>query len=414
MMAPSEALMPAKLNGHRLSKVLIFMAGCLLVVAIGLASAQTFTLLYTFKGPPDGNVPDSLILDSSGTLYGTTYGGGASFDGTVFKLSASGKERVLYNFRAGYGAKPDSPLIRDVDGTLYGTTMFGGSQNAGTIFKLTTQDQEIILHSFSRGTDGGWPNAVIRDRDGNLYGTTQWGGNGGTCSYSCGTVFKLDASGKHSVLYAFTGGSDGNTPSGGLVRDSAGTLYGTTASGGDLSCNSHYGCGTVFKVNKKGKETVLQRFTDTGGDGWAPWNGVVRDKAGALYGTTNGGGSSGCGIVFKLEPDGKETVLHSFTGSGGDGCFPGSGLVLSPGGNIFGVTQQGGNTSCNSGCGIVYMLDPTGRESILYSFTGGTDGWYPDTLILDPKGNMYGATSSASSFGCSPHKGCGTVFKLTQ
>jgi uncharacterized repeat protein (TIGR03803 family) len=267
--------------------------------------AQTFTVLYTFNGVDGASPYAGLIRDNAGNLYGTTGGGGSACStggqngcGTVFKLN-KGKETVLYNFTGsvdGDGASPVGVLVQDNAGNLYGTTELGGniSNPAGVVFRLDTSGKETILHTFTSGADGGQPAAgLIFDKAGNLYGTTIQG-----------TVFKMNKAGKHySVLYMFSNGADGSEPYGPVVIDKAGNLYGTTKYGGNLSCNAPLGCGVVFKLDTTGKETVLHTFTGT--DGAMPVAGLIRDSAGNLYGTTLQGGTgcaNGCGVVFKLHP----------------------------------------------------------------------------------------------------------------
>jgi len=249
--------------------------------------------------------PDALVPNSNGNLYGTTSQQGAYGYGTVFKLDSTGKETVLYSFTgtSGDGANPYAGLARDAKGNLYGTTYYGGLESCnnigcGVVFKLDTTGKESLLHTFT-GTEGDGANpsgGLVRDAKGNLYGTTRFSAGGGI-------VFKVDATGKETVLYAFSGHADGDEPfNGTLVRDGRGNLYGTTLLGGDLACSLGYGCGTVFQVDTTGKETVLYNFTGTGGDGENPMAGLVRDTKGNLYGTTAYGGAYGYGTVFKLTP----------------------------------------------------------------------------------------------------------------
>ena len=281
-----------------------------------------------------------------------------------------------------------------------------------------------ILHSFAGGPDGAYPVAsLVQDSSGNFYGTASQAGdlacNGGYGAGSgCGTVFKLDPTGKETVLYSFTGtGGDGAIPWAGLVRAAQGNLYGTTSAGGDLACpnGNGYGCGTVFKLDTTGKETVLHSFTGTGGDGAFPEAGLLLDAQGNLYGTTAQGGDLGCpdgfgygcGIVFQIT-NGQETVLHSFTGSGGDGAFPQAGLIEDAQANLYGTTSEGGNSACYYGCGTVFKLAATGQETVLYAFTGAGDGGLPYAgLLQDAQGNLYGTTIGG---GASSN---GTVFKVT-
>jgi uncharacterized repeat protein (TIGR03803 family) len=214
------------------------------------------------------------------------------------------------------------------------------------VFKLDTAGVETILHSFTQ-KDGRNPDgSLVFDAQGNLYGTTLYGGAKNT-----GTVFKLDMTGKETVLHSFVGtGGDGTVPSGNLAIDAQGNLYGTTIEGGDPSCS--LGCGTVFKVDPTGQETVLYRFAGNFGGDTTP-TGVIVDAQGNLYGTTNLGGAHSSGSVYKLDAAGNFTVLHSFDGN--DGSFA-EGVVLDGHGNLYGTTGQGGGISCE--CGTVFKLVP--------------------------------------------------------
>ncbi len=257
----------------------------------------------------------------------------------MFKLDATGTETVLYSFTGGAdGANPEAGLVRDPDGSLYGTTIAGGS-GSGVVFKVDSNGTETVLHTFTSGADGGYPQAgLIRDLNGDLYGTTSGGGSPGP-----GVVFKLDTTGAETVLYTFTGGADGGTPYGGLVRDSAGNLYGSTLQGGVTTGSQGYG--VVFKLDAAGTETVLYTFTG-GSDGASPYAGLVRDSAGNLYGTTYGGGRA-------FGNTGAETVLHTFAGGTG-GAKPQAGLIRDAKGNLYGTTVFGGS----GGNGVVFKLTP--------------------------------------------------------
>jgi uncharacterized repeat protein (TIGR03803 family) len=363
-------------------------------VVFKLDTAGHETVLYSFPGGADGSEPRAgVIRDSAGNLYGTTANGGAANAGVVFKLDATGHESLLYRFTGGAdGSYPTAGAIRDSAGNLYGTTANGGAANAGVVYKLDAAGQETVLYSFTGGADGGSPSAgVIRDAAGNLYGTAYYGGTA-----SAGVVFKVDTSGHETVLYTFTGGADGAGPYAGVIRDAAGNLYGTTQSGG-----AGY-AGVVYKVNTSGQETVLYSFTG-GTDGSQPLGGVIRDSAGNLYGTTEYGGTGGVGVVYKVNASGQETVLHSFTG-GADGAYPFSGVIRDSAGNLYGTTANGGTAY---GSGVVFKLDTTGQETLLYTFTGGTDGSQPLAgVIRDSAGNLYGTTGGGGK------KSGGVVFKL--
>jgi uncharacterized repeat protein (TIGR03803 family) len=393
-----------------LALAVVFVAA---IAATQLAQAQTFTILYTFTGSPDGQLPfAALIGDAAGNLFGTTAGGGAAGAGTVFTLDKTGKETVLYSFTPGSdGGGPTGPVLRDAKGNLYGTAQCCGSGNYGTVFKLDTTGKETVLYSFTGQSDGAGPSGkLVRDAAGNLYGTTSLGG----ASFS-GTVFKVDKTGKETVLHSFTAGADGYFPFSGLIRDGAGNLYGTTNLGGGSGCGGN-GCGTVFKLtpgkNGRWKEKVLYSFAG-GADGAGPAAGVIRDAVGNLYSTTVGGGASGVGTVFKLSKTGKETVLYSFAG-GTDGAVPyEAGLVRDAKGGLYGTTYFGGGSGCGgSGCGTVFKISSTRKETVLYSFTGGADGAFPLVGLLRNKaGDLYGTASSGGDSSCTG--GCGTVFEIT-
>jgi uncharacterized repeat protein (TIGR03803 family) len=404
----------------RVSAALAF-AVALLIAVSQSAAGQTFSVLHAFAGGTDGAWPMAgLTRDAKGDLYGTTSGGGdASCGGgqgcgTVFKLTPAGKETVLRRFQA--QEFPGASLILDSAGNLYSTTSASGTNGFGTVFKLDAAGEETVLHSFSGGTDGASPSAgLIQDSKGNFYGTTYRGG-AGCCGYGKGVVFKLDPTGHETVLHRFgLPRYDGEQSAAELIRDSAGNLYGTTAFGGGGSSCSGHGCGVVFRVDPAGKETVLYRFTG-GNDGAEPFAGLVRDSAGNLYGTTYYGGTNDLGVVFKLDRTNKETILHTFTGPP-DGAGPDGALFLDASGNLYGTTSLGGETSACSvgnGCGTVYQLRHTAsgwKETVLYRFDQGTGTFPMGALIRDPAGNFYGTTYQGGGTGCSGF-GCGVVFRL--
>jgi uncharacterized repeat protein (TIGR03803 family) len=366
------------------------------------------------------------------TLYGfvavCTLAGGLSI--ATVNAASGFSEKVLYAFQGGSdGAGPWGGLIPDNTGKLYGTTIAGGggtgcdtgSQGCGTVFKLAPDGTEHVLYAFKGGSDGAFPETTLTvDMSGNFYGTTTIGGTG---SCNCGTIFKVARDGKESVLYSFQGGgSDGYAPVGGLTQGSQGNLYGTTFAGGNnvAECGGEgKGCGTMFKVSPDGTETVLYIFCSLTNcsDGAEPEAGLITDQDGNFYGTTTIGGtgscdSTQCGTVFKIAPDGTESVLYSFQG-GGDGAFPEASLIADTSGNLYGTTLGGGNsTNCYYSCGTVYKLTPDGTESVLYSFKGGSYGYWPDAgLIMDSVGNLYGTTTYGGG-GCRAVGGCGIVFKL--
>jgi uncharacterized repeat protein (TIGR03803 family) len=327
------------------------------------------------------------------------------------------KFTVLHTFKGSDGALPDGQLTRDAAGNLYGTTSEGGTEvcgnyGCGTAFKLDKNGKQVWLHSFN-GKNGRQPMAgLLRDAAGNLYGTTVEGGDTTCFSLGCGTVFELDKTGKETVLHKFSGNPDGEMPES-LLVENAGNLYGTTYLGGASG-----GYGTVFKLDAESKETILHSFAglpDGGGDGAYSYDGVIRDTAGNLYGVTFDGGAYGAGVVYKLDSAGKETLLYSFAG-GSDGANPDSVLLLDSQGRLYGTTANGGNSECGgTGCGVVFELSPhtdgSWSETVFYTFcsvSNCADGEEPDTgpLALDAAGNLYGTTYFGGA------NGDGVVFEL--
>jgi uncharacterized repeat protein (TIGR03803 family) len=310
------------------------------------------TILYSFTGlNGDGQWPVAgVTLDAEGNLYGTTGNGGNPSCGygcgTVFALDPAGKEVVRYAFTGGAdGFSPVAGLVRDLQGNMYGTTAYGGncsySAGCGVVFKLDSSGHLTVLHTFTGLADGAYPYAgLVRDTNGNLYGTTVAAGDDACNSQSptpgCGIVFKVDANGNLTALHTFSGPPDGEEVGENLTLDAKGNVYGAASSGG----TSPLQAGIVFKLAADGKETVLHNFSG-GSDGQSPNGGLVFDARGILYGTTMYGGAFDKGTVFKISRGGKETVLHSF-GAAGDGTYPWGGLVLDADGNLYGTTYSGG------------------------------------------------------------------------
>jgi uncharacterized repeat protein (TIGR03803 family) len=383
----------------------------LLIVGFQPAEAQTETVLYSFcaqTGCPDGSNPRAdLVMDTAGNLYGTTLYGGTSGVGTVFELSPSGTETVRHSFAASHtdGHYPYAGLLMDTKGNLYGTAQSGGAKGLGAVFKLSPNGTETLLYSFcvlAACADGYHPRAgLIMDTKGNLYGTAFDGG-----AYDAGAVFELSPSGTETVLHSFCqqmGCPDGYYPQAGLVMDTNGNLYGTTL------YNGAYGGGTVFKISSDGTATTFYNFCTATGckNGRYPQAGLILDTNGNLYGTTYGGGAYGKGTVFELSPSGAETVRHSFCARTGcpDGSHPRADLAMDTAGNLYGTTYSGGTNSV----GTVFKLSPNGTETVLHSFAAnGSDGTHPYAgLVTDTMGNLYGTTYSGGA------NGYGTVFKVT-
>jgi len=272
--------------------------------------------------------------------------------------------------------------------------------------------QDEVLHLFRGHRDGAQPSGgLIADNKGSLYGGTGGGGTGTQCydgTMGCGTLYKIAKDGREKVLYSFQGGSDGISPAGSLLTDNSGDLYGATEGGGGNGC-AGYGCGTIFKLARGGKETVLYTFQG-GSDGGYPQGSLIADTSGNFYGVTGEGGYGAecCGTVFEVQPNGNKITLYTFQG-GSDGAYPVGGLIADAAGNLYGMTDIGGGTGCGGdGCGTVFKLTPGGTESVLYAFQGITDGQFPEAgLITDDAGDLYGTTTWGGT------SDAGTVFEVT-
>jgi uncharacterized repeat protein (TIGR03803 family) len=429
------------LGGNMKSRILTCVTTMTLLSALAIptrlvaqnALGLKYTVLYTFTGGADGAVPYAgVIRDEAGNLYGATNAGGdlsgrcgGGGCGVVFRLDQAGHEVPLYTFTgATDGGAPYGTPVRDEDGNLYGTAPSGGDPNCpfsggggcGVAFKIDAQGNYTVIHTFEVGTGINPPGGLTRDSAGNLYGTAvSGGGNGSGCSeFGCGVVFKLTTGNggqwTESVLYSFTGGMDGIEPSyyEAPALDNDGNLYGTTINGGPSNQ------GVVFKVDPQGHETILYAFTG-GADGGVPTGSVILDDARNLYGTASVGGTSNAGVVFKLDSAGNYTVLYTFTG-GTDGNTPYGGLVRDQQGNLYGTTNFGGNQGsyCGGFCGVVFKVDTNLRETVLYAFTGQADGLGPYAgLFRDNNGNLYGTTGNGGDLNCPIGGGCGVVFKLS-
>jgi uncharacterized repeat protein (TIGR03803 family) len=365
------------------------------LVSAGAVNAQShFSVVHTFASQGATNPGASLIQATDGNFYGTT-GGGL---GTVFKMTPAGTVTVLHTFIGGAdGANPSAALVQAGDGNFYGTTSFGGTFNDGTVFMMTPAGTVTIMHSFNGGTtDGAVPfAALIQATDGNFYGTTSDGGASNT-----GTVFKITPSDTVTVLYSFTAGNDGAGPAARLLQATDGNFYGTTSSGGA------FGVGTIFKMTSSGAITVLYTFTG-GTDGAAPFAALIQSADGNFYGTTSLGGASGFGTAFKMTPSGTLTVIHGFTGGATDGANP-STLIQTTDGTFYGTTGFGG-TGCSGqpGCGTVFKMTSGGAVTVLHLFTGVADGATPlCALTQATDGTFYGTTYSGGA------SGTGVVFQL--
>jgi uncharacterized repeat protein (TIGR03803 family) len=389
---------------NRLIVVKVISAMVLLCAVTVIASpAQTFKSLVSFNGTNGANPADSLVQDKSGTVYGTTEGGGASGYGTVFEITSKGKLTTLHSFDSSDGAYPLSGLVLATNGNLYGTTYEGGASGVGTVFEITLAGKLTTLHSFD-SSDGAYPygTPLVQAANGDFYGTTYGGGADGF-----GTVFEITAAGKLTTLHSFAGyPTDGELPTAGLVLAN-GNFYGTTFNGG-----THNG-GTVFEITPKGKLTMLYSFCaqKNCADGTYPYDaGLVHSSNGNFYGTTYGGGVTNDGTVFEITSKGKLTTLYSFCSKKNcaDGSYPEAGLVQASNGNLYGTTASGG---VNGNYGTVFEITSKGKLTTLHSFCAQkacSDGAVAfGGLVRATSGIFYGTTYTGGT------DGFGTVFSLS-
>lgn len=381
--------------------------------------AASYAQVYAFKGGADGVGAKSLIA-ANGMLYGTTTLGGDSLwdGGTVYSLSTSGAHTVLHKFAgASDGAFPDSVSL--IGGAIYGTSAYyrdewcGVHGGCGAIFTVNADGSDWVVTFRAQSEGAQYAGAGLGPlvvRGDNLWGVTELGG-----AHGYGTLFHYAPGGKIKVVYSFGGGTDGANPVGSLVL-MRGVLYGTSLNGGGAGCGG-FGCGTIFSWSEHDGVRVLYRFKG-GSDGSHPQGNMVVDRS-MLHGTTVDGGGytgfdgnarNGAGTVFRFDPGTEtETVLHAFRGGPKDGQGPTAKLAVINH-TLYGTTTLGGPKFCVLwGCGVVFSLSQGGHEKVLYSFTGGSDGFAPDNLVA-LNGVLYGTTYGG---GASQAPFNGSVFSVT-
>lgn len=362
------------------------------VLALGASmsapAADTYRILHVFSDGQDGGGPYTPPVEAqSGTLYGTTNGGGPAQAGTIYRIAPDGTETVLHAFDGADGGKlPDgSPVLDPVTGDLYGTTGLGGTNDVGVLWNLSKRGKFSVLHMFGGAGDGKGPHGqLLRDSSGNFYGITGSGGAG------YGAIFRYGADGKFKVLHAFS--EEDYYPSPSLAIDKAGDLYGVTGK-------------EVYTLTAGGEFKVLYVFTAN--DGQLPLGGLARDKAGNLYGTLSLYGKNGYGTAYQLTPNGKFTILHAFSGNQ-DGGYPGGDPVVA-GNYVYGTTEIGGDKHCS--CGVVFRMSLDGKGfAILHAFTGGpADGNTPFAGVSKGQDSLlYGTTYAGGA------NNDGVVFSLAR
>jgi uncharacterized repeat protein (TIGR03803 family) len=368
-----------------------------------LLAQQAYHIIHPFgRLTGDGTKPAADLIDVKGTLYGTTVKGGSHNEGTVFSITTSGEETVLYSFGGPNDGRWPVAALLDVNGTLYGTTSAGGALGYGTVFKITPSGAETVLHSFGIDSryhisNGSVPEAGLINVNGTLYGTTVHGGahSCDTGYYSCGTVFSITTSGKYKLLHSFgKGNEDGTLPEAALL-DVGGTLYGTTSQGGELRS------GTIFSITPAGRYKTVYNF---GNGGANPMSALI-DVNGTLYGTTVSGNNENIsGTVFGVSTDGTEKFLFSFAASGSNGSQPVAALKNVKG-VLYGTTQVGGV----SNLGTVFKLTKSGEETVVHTFTKG-EGINPVAGVIAVDGTLYGTTYGSTTYGAK--RSFGNVFSL--
>jgi uncharacterized repeat protein (TIGR03803 family) len=381
--------------------------------ASGLGSDQQVTILnngadplivtangaFTFSTPVASGAGYQVSVETQpvGSSCAVTSGSGTNVTANVSTVSltcTAFTESVLWSFGGiGDGAVPLTAPVLGSDGNYYGTLLDGGTNFEGAIYKITPSGTETILYNFTGGSDGGAPfGGLTLGSDGNFYGTTTVGG-----ANNLGTIYKITPGGSITVLYSFGNvTNDAHTVRTPMVEGSDGNFYGVSNSGG-IGAN-----GTVFKITPSGTYTLLHIFASSG-DVTNPIASLVQGSDGNFYGTTEQGGTNGDGGVFKITPAGTETVLWSFGGTG-DGINGNSNLVIGADGNFYGTCSSGGA----NGNGTFFKITPTGSETVLYSFGTGSDGQTPyGNLVLASDGNFYGTSMVGGT------NSQGTIFRIT-
>ncbi len=407
-------------NWTKIAVLAIAIAGLPVIVATQAAQAQTLTVLHNFLDENGGWVPTSLVMDASGNLYGNAvYGGPYTCDpdfqgcGLIFELSRQGSHwsfSIIYLFgpETSNGYLPMGQLLLGSGGVLYGTTELGGACGDGTVFQLTPSSARVSATinahwTLTRLHDFGCENnpdlypygGVVADAAGNLYGTTSAGGSHGCGGeYGCGVVYKLTRSNgewNYSVLYTFAGLGDGARPLSNLTLDANGNLYGTTQLGG-------IAWGVVFKVTPNGSESVLHAFNT--GDGGYSDTAVTVDSSGNLYGCTSVGqdGDPGGAGVFELSPGDNGWTYKAIYKFAAYYAQCNANLLVDAAGNLYGTSD---NTGVYNSGGNTFSLAPSNgmwAYTSLHDFNYYTDGWWPLGIVLDNNtGNIYGVTQGGNN-----------------
>jgi uncharacterized repeat protein (TIGR03803 family) len=362
-------------------KTLLSAAAALAFIAAP-ASAATFNTLFNFNSSTGQFPSGTLAVDGSGTVYGTTGGGGTDGIGTVFSLTRTGTFTTLVDLdESTTGIQPAGGVMLDASGTLFGTTSRGGALAGGTVFSLTTSGTFNVLRNFGL-VNGATPTSkLVEDASGTLFGTA---GN---------VVYSLTKSGTYTQLHDF---GQANSSDSGVVMDASGTLFGTTNAGGD------FGAGSVFSLTTSGLYTTLASLPANNFGFNELYGSLALDASGTLFGVTTYDGTNGLGTLYSLTSTGTFTTLLNFDGS--NGSIPLQGLIVDASGTLFGTTLLGGT----SNFGTVFSLTKSGVFTTLVNFDG-SNGREParGNLFVDALGTLYGTTTQGGT------SNFGTVFSIT-
>jgi uncharacterized repeat protein (TIGR03803 family) len=364
-----------------------------------VSGSGTITTLASFNSTVGSTPEASVIEDNSGNVFGTTNGGGTYNDGTIYEVVAgSGNATTLVSFNGSNGTSPNATLVEDTHGNLFGVATGGGAAGRGTVFELTAGSHAVTTLVTFNGANGAYPGgSLIEDAAGNFFGVTHGGGANGW-----GTVFELSMpSGTITTLASFNG-SNGEYPEGSLLEDSQGNLFGTATSGGA------FGDGTVFEI-AAGSGSINTLASFNGLDGSGPGGSLIEDNRGDLFGIAGTGGTWGRGAVFEVVA-GSGTVTNFASFNFTDGWIPSGGLIVDAGGDLLGTTQLGGSIPDSSETtdahGTVFEIAAgTATITDLTTFDV-TDGALPVGLFEDQSGNLLGATFEGGMYGF------GTVFEF--
>jgi uncharacterized repeat protein (TIGR03803 family) len=357
------------------------------LLAAGPAAASNFTVLaHGLSYTPE------ISAANATTVFGSTQYGGTAGGGTLFKVTGVNHVVTLYSFKPKTdGSIPNDMLVVDAAGNLYGTTQQGGKFGGGTIFKLSTALKLTVLHAFDPAAgDGSGPlQGLVRNGTGALYGSAA----GGAISTN-GSVFEVTPAGVYQTRYEFRSSGDGHCPFSGVGVDGADNVYGTVVGngfGGDPN-------GAAWKLSTHNKLTPLYKFKD-GADGEYPTQAPIVDAAGNVYGTIlTKAGASYAGAVWKIDTTGKFAILHQFTGKA-DGFGPNGPLILDKDSNLYGTTDSGGGTAAKPGYGTLFRINPAGVFTVVHTFTDGADGYGPTgTLASNSNGAIFGGTGAGTIY----------------